>query len=148
MTHRAVSLFRHLDRLITDIGAELSENNFGCKCLTSQKEIVVIDRFSLADLPGQAAWDRRINKRRSRSRQTSDLNSGEFSDIRQLFLRRPLAKANDRFPLTEQPVEPYFHGGLVYFVTNHIQLDIHSAVGLNRAAADLAFTGAGFSIKY
>ena len=42
----------------------------------------------------------------------------------------------------------YFHGGFVYFVTNHIQLDIHSAVGLNRAAADLAFTGAGFSIKY
>ena len=32
--------------------------------------------------------DRRINNCRSRSRQTSDLNSGEFSDIRQLFLRR------------------------------------------------------------
>ena len=33
--------------------------------------------------------DRRINNCRSRSRQTSDLNSGEFSYIRQLFLRRP-----------------------------------------------------------
>ena len=33
---------------------------------------------------------RRINNCRSRSRQTSDLNSGEFSYIRQLFLRRPL----------------------------------------------------------
>ena len=32
---------------------------------------------------------RRINNCRSRSRQTSDLNSGEFSYIRQLFLRRP-----------------------------------------------------------
>lgn len=42
----------------------------------------------------------------------------------------------------------YFHGGFVYFVTNYIQLDIHSAVGLNRAADDLAFTGVGFSIKY
>ena len=36
-----------------------------------------------------APKDRRINKWRSRSRQTSDLNSGEFSYIRQLFLRRP-----------------------------------------------------------
>ena len=42
----------------------------------------------------------------------------------------------------------YFHGGFVYFVTNNIQLDIHSAVGLNRAADNLAFTGVGFSIKY
>ena len=31
-----------------------------------------------------------IDKWRSRSRQTSDLNSGEFSYIRQLFLRQPL----------------------------------------------------------
>ena len=37
----------------------------------------------------ELAKDRRINKWRSRSRQTSDLNSGEFSYIRQLFLRRP-----------------------------------------------------------
>lgn len=42
----------------------------------------------------------------------------------------------------------YFHGGFVYFVSNNIQLDIHSAVGLNRAADDLAFTGVGFSIRY
>ena len=35
------------------------------------------------------AKGRRINKCRSRSRETSDLNSGEFSYIRQLFLRRP-----------------------------------------------------------
>ena len=42
----------------------------------------------------------------------------------------------------------YFHGGFVYFPTKYIQLDIHSAVGLNRAADNLAFTGVGFSIKY
>lgn len=42
----------------------------------------------------------------------------------------------------------YFHGGFVYFVNNNIQLDIHSAVGLNRAADDLAFSGVGFSIRY
>ena len=42
----------------------------------------------------------------------------------------------------------YFHGGFVYFVNNNIQLDIHSAVGLNRAADNLAFTGVGFSIRY
>ena len=42
----------------------------------------------------------------------------------------------------------YFHGGFVYFVNNNIQLDIHSGVGLNRAADNLAFTGVGFSIKY
>lgn len=41
----------------------------------------------------------------------------------------------------------YFHGGFVYFVTNNVQLDIHSAVGLNKAADDLAFTGVGFSIR-
>lgn len=49
--------------------------------------------------------------------------------------------------LTAQ-TQHYFHGGFVYLVTNHIQLDIHSAVGLNRAADNLAFTGAGFSIKF
>jgi hypothetical protein len=42
----------------------------------------------------------------------------------------------------------YFHAGFVYFVSNNIQLDIHSSVGLNRAADDLAFTGAGFSIRF
>ena len=41
----------------------------------------------------------------------------------------------------------YFHTGFVYFVNNNIQLDIHSAIGLNRAADDLAFTGVGFSIR-
>ncbi len=42
----------------------------------------------------------------------------------------------------------YFHAGFVYLLTDHMQFDIHSAVGLNRAADDLAFTGVGFSIKY
>ncbi len=42
----------------------------------------------------------------------------------------------------------YFHVGFVYFVNNNIQLDIHHAVGLNRAADDLAFTGVGCSIRY
>ena len=48
--------------------------------------------------------------------------------------------------LTAQ-TQHYFHGGFVYFVNNNIQLDIHSSVGLNRAADNLAFTGVGFSIR-
>jgi hypothetical protein len=42
----------------------------------------------------------------------------------------------------------YFHGGFVYFPTKNIQLDIHSAVGLTPASDDLAFTGAGFSVRF
>lgn len=42
----------------------------------------------------------------------------------------------------------YFHGGFVFFPNNNIQLDIHSAVGLTPASDDLAFTGAGFSIRF
>ncbi len=49
--------------------------------------------------------------------------------------------------LTAQ-TQHYFHGGFVYFVNNNIQLDIHSGVGLNRAASNLAFTGVGFSIRF
>jgi hypothetical protein len=44
--------------------------------------------------------------------------------------------------------EYYFHAGFVYFVTNDIQVDIHSGAGLNSAATNLAFTGAGFSWRY
>jgi hypothetical protein len=44
--------------------------------------------------------------------------------------------------------EYYFHGGLVYFLSDNIQLDIHSGVGLNHAATDLAFTGVGLSWRY
>ena len=42
----------------------------------------------------------------------------------------------------------YFHAGFVFFVTPNIQLDIHSAVGLNDAADNLAFTGGGLSIRF
>lgn len=42
----------------------------------------------------------------------------------------------------------YFHAGLVYFPTDNIQLDVHSAVGLNDPADDLAFTGAGVSVRF
>jgi len=49
--------------------------------------------------------------------------------------------------ISELP-QQYFHGGFVYFPTNNIQLDIHSAVGLTPASVDLAFTGAGFSARY
>jgi len=42
----------------------------------------------------------------------------------------------------------YFHAGFVFFPTKNIQLDIHSAMGLNQSADDLAFTGAGFSYRY
>jgi hypothetical protein len=49
--------------------------------------------------------------------------------------------------LSELP-QHYFHGGFVYFPTPNIQLDIHSAVGLTPASDDLAFTGAGFSMRF
>ena len=44
--------------------------------------------------------------------------------------------------------QQYFHAGLQIFFGDNIQFDIHSAVGLNRAADNLAFTGAGFSMRY
>ncbi len=44
--------------------------------------------------------------------------------------------------------EQYFHVGVHYFVTPNLQIDLHSAVGLNRASDDLAFTGVGLSWKY
>ncbi len=44
--------------------------------------------------------------------------------------------------------EYYFHGGFVFFLSENVQLDIHAGTGLNRAAADLAFTGAGLSWRY
>ena len=50
--------------------------------------------------------------------------------------------------VTTAQTQHYFHAGFVYFLRENIQLDIHSAVGLNRAADYLALTGVGFSIKY
>jgi hypothetical protein len=44
--------------------------------------------------------------------------------------------------------EYYFHAGFQYFVTVNVQLDIHAGVGLNEAAADLAFTGVGVSARF
>ena len=44
--------------------------------------------------------------------------------------------------------EYYFHTGIQYYLTPNIQFDVHSAVGLNRAATNLAFTGAGLSVRY
>lgn len=41
----------------------------------------------------------------------------------------------------------YFHAGIQYFVTPDFQIDLHSAVGLNTAATDLAFTGIGFCFR-
>jgi hypothetical protein len=49
--------------------------------------------------------------------------------------------------LTAQP-QHYLHGGFVFFLTKDVQLDIHSAVGLNRPADNLAFTGAGVSFRF
>lgn len=49
--------------------------------------------------------------------------------------------------ISELP-QHYFHGGFVFFPTNNIQLDIHSAVGLTPASDDLAFTGVGFSVRF
>ncbi|XZE35772.1 transporter [Pirellulaceae bacterium SH501] len=42
----------------------------------------------------------------------------------------------------------YFHTGLQYFITPDLQFDIHSAVGLNRAAENLAFTGCGLCVRW
>lgn len=42
----------------------------------------------------------------------------------------------------------YFHYGLQYFVTPDFQIDVHSSVGLNRAADKLAFTGVGLSWRF
>lgn len=44
--------------------------------------------------------------------------------------------------------EHYFHAGFHYFVTPNFQIDLHSAVGLNEASDNLAFTGVGLSWKY
>jgi hypothetical protein len=44
--------------------------------------------------------------------------------------------------------QQYFHGGFVFFPTDNIQLDIHSAVGLTPVSDDLAFAGVGFSIRF
>lgn len=44
--------------------------------------------------------------------------------------------------------EYYFHAGFQYFVTVNLQLDIHAGMGLNEAAADLAFTGVGLSARF
>lgn len=44
--------------------------------------------------------------------------------------------------------EYYFHYGIQRFITPNLQFDIHSAVGLNRSADNLAFTGVGLSWRY
>lgn len=49
---------------------------------------------------------------------------------------------------TAAHTEHYFQGGFVFFPTNNIQLDLHAGVGLNPAATDLAFTGAGASFRF
>lgn len=45
------------------------------------------------------------------------------------------------------PTEYYFHTGVVYLLADNIQADIHSAIGLNEASADWAFTGVGISFR-
>lgn len=44
--------------------------------------------------------------------------------------------------------EYYFHAGLVVFPNDDVQFDMHAGVGLNSAAANLAFTGVGLSWRY
>ena len=54
-------------------------------------------------------------------------------------------------PWASQPTVPatqYFHTGVQYFITPDLQFDIHSAVGLNRPAENLAFTGCGLCIRW
>lgn len=54
-------------------------------------------------------------------------------------------------PWASDPVVPptnYFHTGIQYFITPDLQFDVHSAVGLNRAAENLAFTGCGLCIRW
>lgn len=59
------------------------------------------------------------------------------------FTEYVLFHPNDSTVVTDQH---YFHYGLHYFVTPKVQIDVHHAVGLNGAAADLAFTGIGLSV--
>ena len=42
----------------------------------------------------------------------------------------------------------YFHAGFQFFITPNVQFDVHAGAGFNRAAADLAFTGAGLSWRF
>jgi hypothetical protein len=49
---------------------------------------------------------------------------------------------------TDAAHQHYFHGGIQYFVTPDFQIDLHSAVGLNSAATDLAFSGIGFCFRH
>lgn len=49
--------------------------------------------------------------------------------------------------LTALP-EYYFHAGFVFFPSDNVQFDIHSGVGLNSSASNLAFTGVGLSWRY
>ena len=49
--------------------------------------------------------------------------------------------------VSAQP-QQYFHAGFQFFVGDNIQFDLHSTVGLNRAADNLAFTGGGFSMRW
>lgn len=44
--------------------------------------------------------------------------------------------------------EHYFHAGAQYFLTPNCQVDVHSAVGLNEASTNLAFTGIGLSFRF
>ncbi len=44
--------------------------------------------------------------------------------------------------------EHYFHAGAQYFLTPNWQLDVHAAVGLNKASTNLAFTGVGLSARF
>lgn len=46
------------------------------------------------------------------------------------------------------PFQHYFHCGAQYFFTPRWQLDLHTAIGLNRAADNLAFTGLGLSHRF
>lgn len=46
------------------------------------------------------------------------------------------------------PRQNYFHTGFQYFITPNLQIDFHSAVGLNEPADNLAFTGIGLCKRW
>jgi hypothetical protein len=64
----------------------------------------------------------------------------KLSEFTELYLISPTGH-------TINQVQYYFDGGLVYHLTNNLQLDVEAGVGLN-AAADDFFAGAGFVVRY
>ncbi len=60
----------------------------------------------------------------------------------EFILYNPFGQSNG------SPRQNYFHFGIQHFFTPDLQLDLHTAFGLNQAADNLAFTGVGLSKRW